>query len=378
MNKFVRISLVSMVAASLSGCAAFLYSDHNRDASAATPMKSNAPYLTASQTFVLTGKDDFLTFLLFELTPLGIISVAPIFNYPSRALHYSQTVTLQVDPPEAAKKTGMTHEFHVEPGQSEEWSLDFNKDARQELKDTGRATYFEPRNVKITVSCDKRSCSVTVDPPIIAPDGALHLESMHFEDKVHLKKIADAERQRIAEAKQKQKEEQRKLEWVGKEEAAITAIKNCPLKYRPLGNAGVIGISETLELKRGIPNTIEKSIANYNLIMISIEMEMLKNGFTNKEDILNNHRLQWSASEIDGPLYQVTCISPSQMDGGRDSQYVFEVNLMKKTMKPMTLGTWGLINPKTAYDWERNWEKDHSATGMDFDVSSMAPKYPLM
>ena len=144
--------------------------------------------------------------LLFESTPLGFI--APVFGYPPKRGGYGATVTLQISPLEAAQKTGMTHEFHVVPGQSEEWLLDFDEGAREKLKETGRVTAYKPHKVKITVACDKHTCSVSADPPVIGQDGTLSLEVHKLEDKKRLKEIPDEERRKqkeIADQEQKVK-----------------------------------------------------------------------------------------------------------------------------------------------------------------------------
>lgn len=203
MNKFIWTALGAIVASSsLSGCATFLYHDNNT--STTTPMKSSLPCLTASETNALTGENRLLPFLLFELTPLGIIS--PMLGYPAKALQYSQAITLNIDPPAAATKTGMTHEFHAKPGAPDEWVLDFDQDAVQKLKETGRVIAYRPRNIRIIVACDKRSCSASADPPIVGSDGTIHLESRDIEDKKRLKEIADEKRRQIEEEQRKQRE----------------------------------------------------------------------------------------------------------------------------------------------------------------------------
>jgi hypothetical protein len=187
--------LAILVAPGLTGCASFFYGAGERQK--VEGMQANVTFLTATAKQVRnTNNEGFLASTLFELTPLGIIS--PVFGYPDKTWEYSQTVALHIDPEEATEKTGTTHEFHASPGKPEEWVLDFNVGAKEKLKDTGRVRAYKPPKVKITVSCDKHSCSSVADPPVVGPNGALRLEARDFEDKKRLKEIADAERRQRA------------------------------------------------------------------------------------------------------------------------------------------------------------------------------------
>ena len=111
----------------------------------------------------------------------------------------------------------MTHDFHVAPGQSAEWLLDFDEGAREKLKETGRVTAYKPRRVKVVIACDNYSCSASAEPPVVSKDGTLSLEAHNLEDKKRLREIAveeqrkEAERQRLAEDERRKQEASEKI-----------------------------------------------------------------------------------------------------------------------------------------------------------------------
>jgi hypothetical protein len=226
-----------------SGCADMLYFDKSepdrgyRDCLTLDPcryvvekrLRSDPPWLDARKRTVEVGLTDGsaptgsqkLSFL-WEYTPLGFL--APFFGYPEKLDGgYEGGVTLSIQPIEAARAISseagengaVVVPFAIPRGSTATVTLDFNRAAREELAENGRAVFYTPGTVEIAVDCDPRSCRARATPPGVlataaggTAGGAISLAEGVVEDRRRLKELAAPEESR-ASSKARQTEDER-------------------------------------------------------------------------------------------------------------------------------------------------------------------------
>ncbi len=205
---WLKFLIVAFYPIMLGGCASTLYVYPHSDETEVESVQTHVQYLQATRHSYMLGDglEDSSPFmrLLLQLTPLGLI--APAFGAPTKHISYEASIHLTGPEYQLTKES-----IRSEPGKTETFSFNLNDRAQAKLRETGRATFYDPDSVNISITCDKRSCTASAEPPIVKNNGTLEVKAREVEDKGRLAEIVDEATARRVRVEQEEAEKTQRM-----------------------------------------------------------------------------------------------------------------------------------------------------------------------
>lgn len=192
----------------ISGCASLLYQKDIPSQNyyvESIPIASQQSYLIARKNITRTFHADpsslFGEWKIFflELTPLGFIG--PLFNYPKKETIYEGTLSVKSEFPIA---TQLQEPIRAPQGVTTSLTVNFNEDFQGKLGTTGKAVKYTPESVTISFQCMNDTCSASIVPPIIQPDGTISVSSQTVVNADRVRAWEQAEAARVKPLKEAQ------------------------------------------------------------------------------------------------------------------------------------------------------------------------------